>query len=274
MAAIDSVQPVTHFDDASTRVVLLTRGCLTRLKGGYARETVVGADRFDRMERALFLFRLNQGERRHDNSNALSCRSRPMSRRGPPKGSLGLIIAASVRRGVYVITGGAGFIGSNIAAALDQQGADIVISDWMGANDFKWRNIAKRRQFDIVPLDATGSFLCANREKIAGVFHMRAISTTIETDIDAIVRNNIRLSIDLWNWCLAGKIPLVYASSAATYGDGREGSLDRCDPDYLARLRPLNAYGWSKALFDRWVEASISCGWQVTRRRPHASKTA
>ena len=66
---------------------------------------------------------------------------------------------------MYVITGGAGFIGSNIAAALDQQGADIVISDWMGANDFKWRNIAKCRQFDIVSLDATGSFLCANGKK-------------------------------------------------------------------------------------------------------------
>src|SRR5271166_3516459 len=66
-------------------------------------------------------------------------------------------VRRAVRQGrcVYVITGGAGFIGSNIAAALDQQGADIVTSDWMGANDFKWRNIAKRRLFDIVPPDAT-----------------------------------------------------------------------------------------------------------------------
>ena len=135
---------------------------------------------------------------------------------------------------MYVITGGAGFIGSNIAAALDQQGADIVVSDWMGANDFKWRNIAKRRLLDIIPPEATGAFLDANREKIGGVFHMGAISTTTETDIDAIVRNNIRLSIDLWTWCSRAKVPLVYASSAATYGDGREGFLDRFDADYLS----------------------------------------
>ena len=79
---------------------------------------------------------------------------------------------------MYVITGGAGFIGSNIAAALDQQGADIVISDWMGASDFKWRNIAKRRLLDIIPPEATGAFLDANKEKIGGVFHMGAVSTT------------------------------------------------------------------------------------------------
>jgi ADP-L-glycero-D-manno-heptose 6-epimerase len=161
---------------------------------------------------------------------------------------------------VYVITGGAGFIGSNIAAALDQQGADIVVSDWMGASDLKWRNIAKRRLIDIIPPEATGAFLDANRKKIRGVFHMGAISTTTETDIDAIVRNNIRLSIDLWTWCSGAKVPLVYASSAATYGDGRDGFLDRFDADYLARLRPLNAYGWSKALFDRWVQRAVAIG--------------
>jgi ADP-L-glycero-D-manno-heptose 6-epimerase len=162
--------------------------------------------------------------------------------------------------GMYVITGGAGFIGSNIAAALDQQGADIVVSDWMGANDFKWRNIAKRRLTDVISPEATGAFLDANREKIRGVFHMGAISTTTETDIDAIVRNNIRLSIDLWTWCSRVKVPLIYASSAATYGDGREGFLDRFDAGYLAQLRPLNAYGWSKALFDRWVQRAVASG--------------
>jgi ADP-L-glycero-D-manno-heptose 6-epimerase len=161
---------------------------------------------------------------------------------------------------VYVITGGAGFIGSNIAAALDQQGADIVVSDWMGANDFKWRNIAKRRLLDIIPPEAMRAFLEANREKIDGVFHMGAVSSTTETDIDAIVRHNIRLSIDLWTWCSGAKVPLVYASSAATYGDGREGFVDRFDADYLARLRPLNAYGWSKALFDRWVQRAVATG--------------
>jgi ADP-L-glycero-D-manno-heptose 6-epimerase len=158
---------------------------------------------------------------------------------------------------MHLITGGAGFIGSNIAAALDDAGADIVISDWLGSEDFKWRNIAKRRLYDIIPPDATGAFLEANRGRMRAIVHMGAISTTTEANVDAIVRNNIRLSIDLWGYCARERIPLVYASSAATYGDGREGFLDRLDADYLSRLRPLSAYGWSKAMFDRWVLQAI-----------------
>jgi ADP-L-glycero-D-manno-heptose 6-epimerase len=161
---------------------------------------------------------------------------------------------------MYLITGGAGFIGSNIAAALDAAGSDIVISDRLGSDDFKWRNIANRRLFDLVPPDATPAFLEVNRGKIRGVVHMGAISTTTEADVDAIVRNNIRLSIDLWTYCARERIPLVYASSSATYGDGRQGFLDRFDADYLSRLRPLNAYGWSKNMFDRWVSRGIGAG--------------
>jgi ADP-L-glycero-D-manno-heptose 6-epimerase len=161
---------------------------------------------------------------------------------------------------VYVITGGAGFIGSNIAAALDDSGADIVISDWIGKDDFKWRNIAKRRLFDIVPPEETAAFLEAKRGDVRGIVHMGAISTTTETDVDAIVRNNIRLSIDLWTFCAREKIPLVYASSAATYGAGREGFFDRFDSVYLSQLRPLNAYGWSKNVFDRWALHAIESG--------------
>jgi ADP-L-glycero-D-manno-heptose 6-epimerase len=158
---------------------------------------------------------------------------------------------------MYVITGGAGFIGSNVAAALDAAGADIVISDWLGSDDHKWRNIAKRRLFDVISPEATGAFLDSNRGKIQGVVHMGAISTTTEANVDAIVRNNIRLSIDLWTYCARETLPLVYASSAATYGDGAQGFLDRFDEAYLSRLRPLNAYGWSKAMFDRWALRAI-----------------
>jgi ADP-L-glycero-D-manno-heptose 6-epimerase len=157
---------------------------------------------------------------------------------------------------MYVVTGGAGFIGSNIAADLDEAGAAIVISDRLGEND-KWRNIAKRRLFDLVPPESTLAFLDTNRGKVRGVVHMGAISTTTEADVDAIVRNNIRLSIDLWCYCAAENIPFVYASSAATYGDGQGGFLDRFDEAYLSRLRPLNAYGWSKNVFDRWVARAI-----------------
>jgi ADP-L-glycero-D-manno-heptose 6-epimerase len=161
---------------------------------------------------------------------------------------------------MYVITGGAGFIGSNIAAALDVTGADVVISDTLGSDDFKWRNIAKRRLFDILPPDETRAFLAANRNKIRGIIHMGAISTTTEANVDAIVRSNIRLSIDIWNYCADHSVPLVYASSAATYGEGGEGFLDRFDSPYLSRLRPLNPYGWSKNMFDRWVLRAIETG--------------
>jgi ADP-L-glycero-D-manno-heptose 6-epimerase len=161
---------------------------------------------------------------------------------------------------VYLITGGAGFIGSNIAAVLDDAGADIVVSDRLGKDEHKWRNIAKRRLLDIIPPEATGAFLEANHGKICGVVHMGAISTTTEADVDAIIFNNIRLSIDLWTFCARENIPLVYASSAATYGDGREGFLDRFDADYLSRLRPLNAYAWSKNMFDRWALRAIETG--------------
>ncbi len=161
---------------------------------------------------------------------------------------------------MYVITGGAGFIGSNIAASLEASGADVVIVDWLGREDFKWRNIAKRRVFDIIAPEAADAFLQARRGKIRGIVHMGAISTTTETDADAIVRNNFRLSVDLWAYCASASIPLVYASSAATYGDGRHGFLDRFETPYLSQLRPLNAYGWSKNAFDRWVLHAVETG--------------
>ena len=102
----------------------------------------------------------------------------------------------------------------------------------MGANDFKWRNVAKRRLFDIIPPEATAEFLNANQEKVGGVFHVGAISATTETDIDAIVEKNATVDRPL------EMVPLVYASSGATYGDSREGSLDRFYADYLSRLQP------------------------------------
>lgn len=161
---------------------------------------------------------------------------------------------------MYVITGGAGFIGSNIAASLDDDGADIVIVDWLGSDDFKWRNVAKRRVRDIVMPEALFPFLEANAKDIQGIVHMGAISTTTERDVDAIVRNNFRLSVDIWNFAVCAGIPLVYASSAATYGDGTEGFVDHEDEAHLVRLRPLNAYGWSKHVFDRWVARTLEKG--------------
>jgi ADP-L-glycero-D-manno-heptose 6-epimerase len=165
---------------------------------------------------------------------------------------------------MYVITGGAGFIGSNILAALDRLADDVVIVDWMGSGDEKWRNIAKHRLRDIVKPDDVHAFLQSQRGQISGVAHMGAISTTTEADVDKIVHNNFRLSADLWSYCAKENVPFVYASSAATYGNGSHGFDDQFNDAYLSALRPLNPYGWSKHLFDRWVLREI----QDRRPRP------
>ncbi len=161
---------------------------------------------------------------------------------------------------MYVVTGGAGFIGSNVAAALDEAGLDVVVNDRLGSGDIKWRNIAKRRLYDIVPPEALADFLARAHRRIEGVVHLGAISRTTERDVDAIVANNVRLSIDLWSWCAAERIPFVYASSASTYGNGASGFDDRDEAAYLAGLRPLSPYAWSKHLFDRWVARAVETG--------------
>jgi ADP-L-glycero-D-manno-heptose 6-epimerase len=161
---------------------------------------------------------------------------------------------------MHLVTGGAGFIGSNITAALEADDADVVIGDRLGSSDVKWRNISKRRLFDIVPPQAIADFLARSRGKLRGVVHMGGISSTTETDVDSFIRSNLRLSIDIWNHCAEEGIPLVYASSAATYGDGRSGFEDRSDAGYLSRLRPLSPYAWSKHLFDRWAARAVETG--------------
>lgn len=151
---------------------------------------------------------------------------------------------------MIIITGGAGFIGSNILAELDHRGHhDLVVVDWLGDGD-KWRNIAKREICDIVSPEHCLPYIERHRNDIRAVIHMGAISSTVERDVDLIVRSNVQLSWSLWQFCRDNKTPFIYASSAATYGDGTLGFEDREDLDYLRSLRPLNAYGWSKALFD------------------------
>ncbi|MDP6788059.1 MAG: ADP-glyceromanno-heptose 6-epimerase [Rhodospirillales bacterium] len=154
---------------------------------------------------------------------------------------------------MFVVTGGAGFIGSNIVAALDDKRAGaVVVCDRLGDGD-KWRNIAKRELADFVAPDDLMGFLDANSDAVEAVFHMGAVSSTTEADADLIVAANFKLSLALWSWCAAHGVRLVYASSAATYGDGGQGFDDDPSPAALSRLRPLNPYGWSKHLFDRRV---------------------
>jgi ADP-L-glycero-D-manno-heptose 6-epimerase len=158
---------------------------------------------------------------------------------------------------MYVVTGGAGFIGSNLLAALEARGdGELVVVDRLRSND-KWRNIAKREIAEIVAPEHLFDFLAENRAKIKMVFHMGAISSTTETDADLIVTNNFKLTSVLFDWCTRHEVRLVYASSAATYGDGTQGFDDDFGIAPLSLLQPLNAYGWSKHAFDRRLARKI-----------------
>src|SRR6185369_335473 len=138
------------------------------------------------------------------------------------------------------------------------QGAgDIAICDRLGT-DSKWRNVAKRALADIVAPERLFDFLGAYGREVEMIFHLGAISSTTERDVDLIVAENFRLSLALWTWCARNDKRLVYASSGATYGDGKEGFDDDASAAALASLRPLNPYGWSKHLFDRRVTALLA----------------
>lgn len=166
---------------------------------------------------------------------------------------------------MYVVTGGAGFIGSNILWALEKRGREtgrptkLVVVDRMRDGE-KWKNIAKRELFDIIHPDDLFTFLNHSSSNVEAIFHMGAISATTEMDADKIVTNNFRLSVDLWQWCTANHAPFIYASSAATYGSGEHGFVDDANRDALAKLKPLNPYGWSKNAFDRRVMQSMING--------------
>ena len=154
---------------------------------------------------------------------------------------------------MIVVTGGAGFIGSVLVEALEAKGhKDIVVCDLLGTDD-KWKNISKRELGTVITPDEIFSFLAQNTARVEAIIHMGAISSTTESDADAIVANNFKLSQGLWSWCSIHKKRFLYASSAATYGNGAQGFVDHNTPDTLKRYNPMNPYGWSKHVFDRWV---------------------
>jgi len=152
---------------------------------------------------------------------------------------------------MIVVTGGAGFIGSNLLAGLESAGyPEIVVCDRLGSDE-RWRNIAKRELADIITPEELLPFLRGHVDRLDAVVHLGAISATTETDVDLILQNNIRLTLDLFHWAKHTDVRLIYASSAATYGDGANGFDDDDTVEGLNALRPLNAYGWSKAMVDR-----------------------
>jgi ADP-L-glycero-D-manno-heptose 6-epimerase len=159
---------------------------------------------------------------------------------------------------MLLVTGGAGFIGSNVVAALNDAGrTDVAVCDVLG-HDGKWRNLAKRQLADIVPPAELMAWLPGR--KLDAVIHLGAISETTATDGDLVIETNFRLSMRLLDWCTANATPLIYASSASTYGDGAQGFRDDPSLTALKALRPMNLYGWSKHLFDLAVAERVAKG--------------
>jgi len=157
-----------------------------------------------------------------------------------------------------LVTGGAGFIGSNIAGMLaDHTDYRIVVVDEFGSTD-KWRNLSKHRIFEIIAPGEVFYWLEANKSQLEAIVHMGAVSSTTETNVDLILSTNFTLSRGLWNWAAQNKKRFVYASSAATYGGGEQGFDDDIRLESLGKLKPLNAYGWSKHLFDQFVGIATS----------------
>jgi ADP-L-glycero-D-manno-heptose 6-epimerase len=159
---------------------------------------------------------------------------------------------------MILITGGAGFIGSNLHAALYTSGQPVVVADWLGRAD-KWRNLRAHPPLQLISPDSLLDFL-ETAPPLTAIVHLGAISETTATDGDLIWQRNVTLSQTLWRWCSARGVRFIYASSAATYGDGKAGFDDEFSTQALRRLRPLNLYGWSKHAFDLWVAAQVEAG--------------
>jgi ADP-L-glycero-D-manno-heptose 6-epimerase len=157
---------------------------------------------------------------------------------------------------MILVTGGAGFIGSNLHAALVARGHETVVVDRLRGNG-KWRNLAKHPPARLIPPEDIDDFLAAH-PPIELVIHLGAISSTTATDGDLVWATNVELSLRLWHWCAKHAVRFLYASSAATYGAGEEGFADGLEA--LDRLHPLNLYGWSKHAFDRAVARLLAAG--------------
>jgi ADP-L-glycero-D-manno-heptose 6-epimerase len=154
---------------------------------------------------------------------------------------------------MIIVTGGAGFIGSAFVWRLNQEGIDdIVIVDSLGTDD-KWKNLVNRRFVDYIRKDEFLQLVCADQVpfETSAIVHMGACSSTTERDADYLWENNYLYSRRLAEWAMKRNIRFIYASSAATYGDGTQGFDD--DHSKISKLKPINMYGYSKQLFDLWV---------------------
>ena len=154
---------------------------------------------------------------------------------------------------MIIVTGGAGFIGSALIAALNGRGVtDILVVDQLGC-DGKWKNLRNLSFADYVEKDNFLKMVLENTicPPIEAVFHLGACSSTTETDASYLAKNNYEYTKLLAQWAANSDIRFIYASSAATYGDGSKGFKD--DEDKLETLAPLNMYGYSKQMSDLWT---------------------
>lgn len=153
---------------------------------------------------------------------------------------------------LIVVTGGAGFIGSGVIRYLnDRNISNIVVVDELGQTE-KWKNLVGKCFVDIIDKSCFFEWLKGREEIIEAFIHLGACTSTVETDASYLLENNYRFSVKLAEYALKNEQRLIYASSAATYGDGSMGFSD--DEARLNELAPLNMYGYSKHLFDLWLQ--------------------
>lgn len=151
-----------------------------------------------------------------------------------------------------VVTGGSGFIGSGVVRHLNDQGfSNLVIVDNLGMSD-KWKNLVGKRFLDLIDKKDFFDWLEGRESEISAFIHLGACSSTVEKDANYLLENNYRFSVNLAEYALTHGQRFIYASSAATYGDGHRGFSD--DENQLDTLQPLNMYGYSKHLFDLWLK--------------------
>ena len=162
-------------------------------------------------------------------------------------------------RDLTIVTGGAGFIGSNLVEELGRRDRLAVVIDDFTDGD-KSDNLRHPNIHERVPWREALDWLDAHADRVGEVFHLGAISSTTASDFKLLLDKNVHFSIAIWDWCARHGRPLLYASSAATYGDGSQGFSDALTLQELKALEPLNPYGRSKHLVDLRIMRAVASG--------------